>query len=99
MSGPTRAIARARMSVLMADMVINMTDVHGAATLTSVHFAVSGKLSALLDIIICVMVSTLLYMVTLAFRSCRDACYEPEAKHPENDGVQLIERNEQQSSH
>ena len=98
-SGPTSAMARARTSVLMADMVINMTDVHGAATLTSVHFAVSGKLSALLDIIICVMISTLLYMIAAAFRSCRDACFDPAPKHAENDGVQLIERNEKQSSH
>ena len=98
-SGPTSDIARARMSVLMADVLINMMDVHNMTSFVDVHLRVSGKLSALLDIIICVMISALLYVIAAAFNECRSACSSADATPPESDNVQLIQRDVESSSH
>ena len=82
----------------MADIVIHYTDVHNITTLTDVHIDPGGKIGTLLDMLICIMVVTLLYMIAAAYENCRNAC-STQASKEEVVTAPLMANDQEVSSH
>ena len=87
------------MSVLMAEVSIIIADVHNMTHMVDARLLLNGRMSSLLDIVICIMVCTLIYVAACAFNECKEACSPKTPRDSESDNVQLIQREVTQSSH
>jgi hypothetical protein len=83
----------------MADIVIQYTDIHNLTSLTNVHIDPGGRLSSLLDIIICVMIAMLLYVIGCAYEQCSIVCGSRRSDDEEVVTARLMPPEQEMSSH